>query len=108
MQFDGRKLAHAGNDRSKNDANKMLVSHLCQSKNSEVLNNFHPESGGGLTVPLKKCRERVGESIPQAGCVASQKGPEILLSRRYHRKTGVGPLGMICRVSRRTDGGGRI
>lgn len=28
-------------------ANRMLTSHLCQRKDSEVLNSFHPESGGG-------------------------------------------------------------
>lgn len=32
----------------------VVVSLLCQSKNSEVLNTFHPNSGGGLTMPLEK------------------------------------------------------
>lgn len=32
----------------------MLVSLLCQSKNSEVLNTFHLNSGGGLTMPLEE------------------------------------------------------
>lgn len=31
-----------------------LESLLCQSKNSEVLNTFHPNSGGGLTMLLEK------------------------------------------------------
>lgn len=35
-------------------ARGVLVSLLCQSKNSEVLNTFHPNSGGGLTMPLEK------------------------------------------------------
>lgn len=35
-------------------ARGVLVSLLCQSKNSEVLNTFHPSSGGGLTMPLEK------------------------------------------------------
>lgn len=35
-------------------ARRAQVSLLCQSKNSEVLNTFHPNSGGGLTMPLEK------------------------------------------------------
>lgn len=35
-------------------ARGVLVSLLCQSKNSEVLNTFHPSSGRGLTMPLEK------------------------------------------------------
>lgn len=39
-------------------ARGVLVSLLCQSKNSEVLNTFHPNSGGGLTMPLEKSVEK--------------------------------------------------
>lgn len=42
-------------------ANRMLASHLCQSKNSEVLNTFHPESGGGARSAIRKRAE--GESL---------------------------------------------
>lgn len=38
-------------------ANRMLASHLCQSKNSEVLNTFHPESGGGARSAIRKRAE---------------------------------------------------
>lgn len=40
-------------------ANRMLVSHLCQSKNSEVLNTFHPEIGGGACGAIRKSAEDV-------------------------------------------------
>lgn len=52
-------------------ARGVRVSLLCQSKNSEVLNTFHPSSGRGLTMPLENCGEKLGVSIPQAGYTAS-------------------------------------
>lgn len=52
-------------------ARGVLVSLLCQSKNSEVLNTFHPGSSGGLTMPLEKVWRTLGVSIPQAGYAAS-------------------------------------
>lgn len=54
-------------------ANRMLASHLCQSKNSEVLNTFHPESGGGARSAIRKSVEE--ESVCQflrLGCAASR------------------------------------
>lgn len=38
-------------------ANRMLASHLCQSKTGEVLNTFHPESGGGARSTIRKSAE---------------------------------------------------
>lgn len=85
-------------------ANRMRVSHLCQSKNSEVLNIFHPESGRGLAVALEKVwRKNRCVDSPSWLCGES-RGPGILLSRRYHRKTGVGPLGIIYQISRMAEG----
>lgn len=52
-------------------ARGVLLSLLCQSKNSEVLNTFHPSSGGGAPNAIrKKCGETLGVSIPQAGYTA--------------------------------------
>lgn len=44
-------------------ANGMLAPHLCQSKNSEVLNTFHPERGGGARSAIRKSAE--GKSVCQ-------------------------------------------
>lgn len=38
-------------------ANRMLASHLCHGKTSEVLNTFHPESGGGARSTIRKTAE---------------------------------------------------
>lgn len=44
-------------------ANGMLAPHPCQSKNSEVLNTFHPERGGGARSAIRKSAE--GKSVCQ-------------------------------------------
>lgn len=38
-------------------ANRILASHLCQSKNSKALNTFHPESGWGARSAIRKSAE---------------------------------------------------
>lgn len=58
-----------------NTTRGVLVSLLCQSKNSEVLNTFHPSSGGGAHNAIRKSVEKtLGVSIPQAGYTA---GPRV-------------------------------
>lgn len=111
LWFNGRKCAHSGNDNSGTGiglytvAWGILVSHLRQSKNSEVLNTFHPNSGRGFTMPLEKvwrnswCVNSSGwfycESLCVQGCYCHASRTE---------RQGVGALGIIYWGSRRNGG----
>lgn len=90
-------------------ARGVLVSLLCQSKNSEELNTFHPNSGGGLTVPLENVWRNTW-SVNSSGWLYCKslcvQGGYRQASRT--KRQGSGALGIIYAGSRRDRGiGGR-
>lgn len=77
-------------------ARRALVSLLCQSKNSEVLNTFHPNSGGGAHNAIRKSGEILGVSIPQAGYTTSfYVSRDAIVMPVGQKDRGVGALRII-------------
>lgn len=113
LWFNGRKHAHSGNENSGTGlglySQGSSTVPFCQSKNSEVLNTFHPSSGRGLTMPLEKVWRNTW-SVNSSGwlyCKSLCVQEHYCHARRTERQ-GVGALGIIYGGSSRDRGiGGR-